>query len=117
MTEVTSSELKMIYIELVIIGIIGAFMLLYDQSPIPETSQGYGLSNPIMSQDSINNQSSVSPSETSGNWISNLISDTLGLPVAKTEIILVSLIVLVPMTVMNVFTAIRIIKDLATQWI
>jgi len=117
MTNVTMSELKMIFIELILIGIVGGFMVFYDMSPIPASATGTGLYNPSIPQDNIYNQSSVSPTATEGNWIITLISDTLGLPIEKAEIIIVSLIVLVPLTIMNGFTAIRLIKDLATQWV
>lgn len=106
MTEVTQSELKMLYIEIIIVAVVGVFMLLYNQSPITQS----------VTTTSVTNQS-TSVSTSNAQWSTNLVDETLGLPIGFSAIIIVSSIFLIPLTIMNALTIIRIIKDLATQWV
>lgn len=106
MTEVTQSELKMLYIEIIIVAVAGVFMLLYSQSPI----------NQSVTTSTVTNQT-ASVSTNNAQWSTQLVDDTLGLPIGFSAIIIVSSIFLIPLTIMNALTLIRIIKDLATQWI
>lgn len=106
MTEVTPSELKMLYIEIVVVAVVGVFMLLYNQSPISQP----------LTTTSVTNQS-TSVSANNSQWSTKLVDETLGLPIGFSAIIIVSSIFLIPLTIMNALTIIRIIKDLATQWI
>ena len=106
MTEVTPSELKMLYIEIIIVAIAGVFMFLYNQSPI---GQGITQSDALLSNESV----SVSSSP----WGTTLVDSTLGLPIGVSAIIIVSSIFLIPLTIMNALTILRIAKDFATQWV
>ena len=106
MTEVTPSELKMIYIEIIIVAVAGVFMLLYNQSPIGQN---------IETSDAQAYTQSVSSSNSP--WSTTLVDSTLGLPIGFSAIIIVSSILLMPLTIMNALTLIRIAKDLGTQWV
>lgn len=110
MTEITTSEIKLIYIQIFLMAIIGVFIFLYVNQPI---TQSYN----INSQAS--NSSSVSGTDAS--WITGLTPKDAGLgsllPNGVADIIIVSSVFLVPLTIMNLFTAIRFIKDIATQWV
>lgn len=106
MTEVTPSELKMLYLEIIVVAIVGVFMFLYNQSPITQT----------LTTNSVTNQSTTVSTENAP-WSTRLVDETLGLPIGFFAIIIVSSIFLLPMTIMNALTLIRIAKDLATQWI
>lgn len=118
MTNITMSELKMIFTELILIGIIGMFIFFYDQSPIPEASMNSnGIFQPQVPTNTISNQTSVTPSSEETSWIESLITDTLGMPIEKAQILVVSSIVLIPLTIMNTVTAIRFLKDILTQWV
>jgi len=105
-TTITEGEIRLIYIELVLIAIIGVFLFLYIGDPIQETS--------IPGTASVEN-TTVDAKEVS--WLTGMVSPNLGLPIGVTEIIIVSSIFLVPLTILNAFVAIRIIKDLATGWV
>lgn len=106
MTEVTPSELKMLYIEIIIVAVAGVFMLLYNQSPIGQN---------IVTSDAVAYNQSVSAS--SSPWSTAFVDSTLGLPIGFSAIIIVSSILLIPLTIMNGLTIIRLAKDFATQWI
>lgn len=106
MTEVTASELKMLYIEIIIVSVAGIFMLLYNQSPIGQN---------IATSDAIAYNVSVGTSNSP--WSTTLVDSTLGLPIGVSAIIIVSSIFLIPLTIMNALTLLRVVKDLATQWI
>lgn len=106
MTEVTPSELKMLYIEIILVAIAGVFMLLFNQSPIGQdisTSDANAL-NQSVGADNLP-------------WGTALVDSTLGLPIGVSAIIIVSSIFLIPLTIMNALTLLRIAKDLATQWV
>lgn len=111
MTEITMSELKMIFIELVVIGIIGVFMYFYVMNPIPAYTSSGDTSQPQIPSDQDIQTNSTRVSATSGFWLVDLISDNLGLPIATVEIIIVSSIIIVPLTIMNGLTALRLIAD------
>ncbi len=106
MTEITPSELKMIYIEIIIIAIMGVFLLFYSSSPITQTYTGSGASSP---------STNTSPSNMP--WGTTLVDKTLGLPVGYAAILVVSSIFLIPMTIMNGLTLARLAKDFFTQWV
>ena len=106
-TTITENEIKLIYIEIMLIAVIGVFLFFYIGNPIQSTTMDTTIAN---AQDK-----TVSSSDAS--WITGLASPTLGLPVGATEIIVVSSIFLIPLTIMNTFIALRFIKDIATGWI
>jgi len=107
MTEVTPSELKMIYTEIIIVAIIGVFLVFYSQSPINQSVSGSGYAT----------ASTNTTSSTSAPWSTTLVDSTLGLPIGLTAIVVVSSIFLVPMTIMNALILARLLKDFATKWV
>lgn len=110
MTQITPSEIKLIYIQFVLMGIIGIFLFMYALQPV---NQNIGINSQI------SNQTSASSKDAS--WITGLTATDGGmgsfLPNGIGELLIISSIVLIPLTIMNAFTAIRYIKDLATQWV
>lgn len=110
MTEITQSEIKMIYLQIVMMAILGIFLFLYTQQPI---SQQYNIDSKATSATSVSSKDA--------SWISNLMSADAGfggmLPNGVADILIVSTIFLIPLTIMNAITLIRFAKDLATQWI
>lgn len=106
-TTITENEIKLIYIELLLIAVIGVFMFFYISSPVQET--------PMDTTTATTQNQTVSSSD--ADWIGGLVSPNLGLPVGAVEILVVSSIFLIPLTIMNAFVAIRFIKDIATGWI
>ena len=111
MTEITPSEIKMIYIQIILMAIIGVFLFFYAQQPV---SQSYSITGTATSQN-------TSVSSTDAGWLEGLMTPDAGLggylPTGTIEIIIVSSIILIPLTIMNAFTVIRYAKDLGTQWI
>lgn len=105
MTNITASELKMLYIQVVMIAIIGVFLFLYNQSPIDQTATFTGATP----------GSAVSSSDIP--WGTKLVDATLGLPFGLSAILIVSSIILIPMTIMNTLTLVRLAKDFLTQWV
>lgn len=95
----------MLYIEVVLIAIVGVFLLLYNQSPITQTGIFSGATN----------GSAVSSSDIP--WSTPLVDETLGLPIGYSAIFIVSSIFLIPMTIMNTLTLARLAKDFLTQWV
>lgn len=106
MTNITASELKMLYIEVIMVAIVGVFMFLYSASPISEAAPAAKTVT-----------SGSSSSEADLPWSTSLVDSTLGLPVGYSAIIIVSSIFLVPMTIMNALTLARLAKDFLTQWV
>lgn len=106
MTNVTASELKLLYIQIVLVAIMGFFMFLYSQSPIDQSANV---------QTNITSQSSVNSNDLP--WSTKLVDSNLGIPDGLVAIILISSIILVPMTIMNSLTLLRLAKDVFTQWI
>ena len=104
MTEVTTSEIKIIVIQIIIMTILGGFMLLYSASPT-ETQQAPGTA--------ANQSTSTSVSASDQSWISNLIS----IPEGMGTLIFISLLVISPFLLFDTFIALRFAKDIATKWI
>lgn len=101
MTEITTSEIKILVIQIIFMALIGGFMFFYSNTPISETSI----------PGTAANKSAVS-AEDQG-WISNLIA----LPAGMGNLgILVSLVVGV-FLLFDAMIAIRFAKDIATQWV
>ena len=100
-TSLTASEIKMIYIQIIVMAILGSIMFLYSQEPITTVSG-------IPSSAGIQTTASSSDS-----WIINL----LGLPPGMGELFFISALIISPFLVMDSFIAIRFVKDLATGWI
>lgn len=106
-TTITENEIKLIYIEIMLVAVIGVFLFFYIGNPISSVSMDTPAAT---AQDK-----GVSSSDAS--WITSMASPTMGLPVGVTEIIVVSSIFLIPLTIMNAFVALRFVKDIATGWI
>lgn len=105
MTEITPSELKMLYVEIVIVAIMGVFMSSYAASPIEQNYISGTATN------------GTSASSSSVPWSTVLVDSTLGLPVGVSAILIVSSIVLIPMTIMNSLTILRLAKDFISKWV
>lgn len=102
MTEVTTSEIKIIVIQIIVMSVLGVFMLLYSEEPIePISTPG----------NAVNQTTQVSASAQS--WIPNLIS----LPPGMGELTLISALVIAPFLVFDGIIALRFAKDIATKWI
>lgn len=106
-TTITEGEIRLIYIEIVMVAIIGVFVALWSLSPIVAPPSPTGAA-PVASGDVRAEDSS---------WVANLMDDVAGLPIGSAEIFIVSSIILIPLTIMNSFVVIRIVKDLATGWL
>lgn len=111
MTEITPGEIKLIYLQIVMMAIIGIFVFLYSSQPI----------NQDVSVNSNINNASTNVNSKDASWITNLMSNDAGLsqflPNGLSDILIVSAVFLIPLTIMNLITAIRFIKDISTQWI
>lgn len=111
MTEITQGEIKLIYIQILVMAIVGVFIFLYSAQPI---TQGYAINSQVSSQN-------TSVSATDAGWMNTLMPANAGLggllPQGGAELIIVASIFLIPLTIMNTFTVIRFVKDMATQWI
>jgi len=104
MTEVTTSEIKIIVIQIIIMSILGAFMLIYSESPISaEGAPGTA----------INQSTNQEVSSSDQSWISSLISITEGMG----TIAVISLLVISPFLFFDGFIALRFAKDIATKWL
>ena len=104
MTEITTSEIKIIVIQIIIMAILGIFMLLYSAQPI----------NIQQAPSSAVNQSteeSISSSDQS--WISDLIS----IPEGMGTLVIISSLIIAPFLFFDAFIALRFAKDIATKWI
>jgi hypothetical protein len=102
MTLLTTSEIKIIVIQVIIMAILGAFMLLYSTQPANLSPAPTSVSNATTSIDS-----------SSQSWIGSLIS----LPSGMGELTFITLLVISPFLFFDAFIAIRVAKDLATGWI
>ena len=102
MTEITTSEIKIIVIQIIIMAILGIFMLLYSASPI--NSQN-------VPGTAVNQSIEVSSSDQS--WISELIS----IPEGMGTLAIISSLVIAPFLLFDAFIALRFAKDIATKWI
>ena len=104
MTEITTSEIKIIVIQIIIMAILGTFMLLYSSQPI--NSQNIPSSATNQSQ-----SSTISSSDQS--WISNLIS----IPDGMGTLAMISALIISPFLAFDGFIALRFAKDIATKWL
>jgi len=104
MTEITTSEIKIIVIQLIIMAVLGVFMILYSTEPM--TSQN-------IPGTAINQSTDTEVSATDQSWISNLIS----LPEGMGTLAFISLLVISPFLLFDAFIALRFAKDIATKWL
>ena len=102
MTEITTSEIKIIVIQIIIMAILGIFMLLYSASPI--NSQN-------VPGTAVNQSIEVSASDQS--WISELIS----IPEGMGTLAIISSLIIAPFLFFDAFIALRFAKDIATKWL
>jgi len=102
MTLLTTAEIKIIVIQVIIMAVLAGFMSLYSTEPIPLTAAP---------STATNQSTSVSASDQS--WIGSLLS----LPSGMGELFFISLLIISPFLFFDAFIAIRVAKDLATGWI
>ncbi len=102
MTEITSAELKVLGIQVILMALIGFFMFLFSAS-------GVSISSPISNA---NNQAQSVSSE-SQSWIPNILS----IPSEMGELTFIALLVVSPFIFFDAIIAIRFAKDIATKWI
>lgn len=102
MTVITTSEIKILAIQVILMALLGAFMLLYSTQPA-ETQA------PIGSAVSAN--TTVSASDQS--WISSI----LFLPEGMGDLAFITLLVIAPFVFFDAMIALRFAKDIATGWI
>lgn len=102
MTEITTSEIKILGIQIMLMAILGAFMLLYSSEPILSSS---------VPDNAVNQSTEVSA--TSQSWISNIIS----IPPGMGELVFISALVIAPFLFFDAIIALRFAKDIATKWI
>lgn len=100
-TSLTASEIKMIYIQIVVMAILGSIMYLYSNEPITTVT---GLTS------TATNETTVS---SSGSWINTLLS----LPTEMGELFFISALIISPFLIMDCLIAIRFAKDIATGWV
>ena len=106
MTQLTNVEIKIVYFQLCLGVLMGILFALYANEPIQK--------------EKYNIETSVSPSVSgvSSSWITQLIDTiTSKLPPGYGDLALVSTIFLSPLIAMDIFIAIRVTKDLITQWV
>lgn len=104
MTQLTSLEIKIVSFGVTFLAIVGVFVGLYTQSPIPEqVYQG-------------ETEVGISTSVESSSWISNLIG-ALPAPFNDTGLLIVTAIFVTPVVVMLGYIALRALKDIVTQWV
>lgn len=104
MTALTPVEIKIVFFALIFIGLLGAFLSLYNQAPVPD--QTYS------GQTGATNQTT----STSDSWISGLIG-TLPAPFDDPTVLFLSSIIITPIVIMLGYISIRAIKDLVSQWV
>lgn len=102
MTVITTSEIKMIVIQVIIMALLGAFMSLYSTEPAALTASPSTATN-----------ASTSVSSSDQSWIESLLS----LPAGMGELVFISLLVISPFLFMDAMIALRFAKDIATGWI
>ena len=102
MTLITTSEIKILAIQVILMALLGAFMLLYSASPA-ETQAPIG--------SAVSSNASVSASEQS--WISNIIS----LPGEMGDLLFITMLVIAPFVFFDAMIALRFAKDITTGWI
>lgn len=102
MTLITTAEIKIIVIQVIIMALLGAFMSLYSTEPVALQASPTTATNATTSV-SANDQS----------WIESLLS----LPTGMGELVFISLLIISPFLFFDAFIALRVAKDLATGWI
>lgn len=102
MTLLTTAEIKIIVIQVIIMAVLGAFMSLYSTEPIALTPAPSSVTN-----------SSTTASASDQSWIESLLS----LPSGMGELAFITILVISPFLFFDAFIAIRVAKDLATGWI
>jgi len=101
MTSITTSEIKILAIQVILMAILGVFMLLYASSATPTT----------LPTTTASNQTTVSASDAS--WISGIIY----IPAGLGTLAFISALVMAPFIFFDTMIAIRFIKDISTQWV
>lgn len=104
MTEITTSEIKIIVIQIIIMAILGLFMLLYSAQPI--NSQN-------IPGNAINQSQNNEISASDQSWITELIS----IPEGMGTLALISALIISPFLIFDGFIALRFAKDIATKWL
>lgn len=104
MTEITTSEIKIIAIQIIIMAVLGVFMLLYSDSPVNAQN---------VPGTAINQSTGQEISASDQSWISNLIS----IPEGMGTLIFISALIITPFLFFDAFIALRFAKDIATQWL
>ena len=102
MTTITTSEIKLLVIQLILMAILTGFMLLY-------ASTGGTTTTPQTSYTA----STTSIDSSGSSWITNLLS----LPPGMDTMVLISLLVISPFLFLDVIIGIRFAKDITTQWV
>lgn len=102
MTTLTTSEIKMIVIQIILMAILTAMMSLYALSPLPSTTVPTSATAATNSTDSA-----------SGTWILGLVF----IPEGMETMTLISALVMAPFLLMDIPIALRFAKDIATQWV
>lgn len=102
MTLLTTAEIKIIVIQVIIMAVLAAFMSLYSTEPIALTA----------APSTVTNQS-TSASASDQSWIESLLS----LPSGMGELAFITILVISPFLFFDAFIAIRVAKDLATGWV
>lgn len=107
MTEITPGEIKLIYLQLVLMAIVGIFVFLYQGQPVQQD---------INVNSHFGNQSQNDVSSSNANWITGLTPSDAGLggilPNGSAELFIILSLVFVPLTIMNTLTAIRFVADM-----
>jgi len=102
MTSITTSEIKILAIQVILMAILGTFMLLYASSPTPTS---------YPTSTAANQSTSVSASDAS--WIGGIIY----IPEGMGTLAFISALVMAPFIFFDGMIAIRFIKDISTQWV
>ncbi|MDD5387621.1 MAG: hypothetical protein PHQ22_10550 [Sulfuricurvum sp.] len=102
MTVITTSEIKILAIQVILMALLGAFMALYSVQPAE-------IGAPIGSVVSSN----TTVSATDQSWISSIIS----LPSGMGDLAFITLLIIAPFVFFDAMIALRFAKDIATGWI
>lgn len=102
MTTITTSEIKILAIQVILMAVLTSFMALYAVFPGETTQQ-------TLTANAAN--SSVDASDAS--WVSSILS----IPEGMDTMLLISLLVISPFLFFDAIIAIRFIKDISTQWV
>jgi len=102
MTNITTSEIKILAIQVILMSILGVFMLLYSTT-----------STDISTPSSTASSQSTSISSSGGSWILGIIYIPEGMGVLA----FISALVISPFLFFDAMIAIRFAKDISTQWV